>query len=76
MGMEGKRKTEICVLLRLAHDEAVDVASQEIARCYCQPEGKNLRQMGKGKVCGNAQIEEGVCHAMGEATVDEDGDAE
>lgn len=85
MGMEGKGerrtengklKTEICVLLCFAHDEAVDVASQEIARCYCQPEGKNLRQMGKGKVCGNTQIEKGVCYTVRESTVYEDGDAE
>ena len=77
----GELKSEDCKwgivpLLRLAHYETVDIASQEVARCDSKPEGKHLWQMGKGEVCGNAQIEEGVCHAMREAAVDEDGDAE
>ena len=64
------------MLLCFAHDEAVDIAPQKITRCYCQPEGKNLRQMCKGKVSGNTQIEKGVCHTVWESTVYEDGDAE
>ena len=71
-----KWKTQISSSLRLAHDEAVDVAPQEVARCDSKPEGKNLRQMGKGKVSGNTQIEKGVCHTVRESTVYEDGDAE
>ena len=66
----------LAVLLRLAHDEAVDVATEEVARCYCQPEAEDLWQVGKGEVCWYAQIEEGICHTMWETAVYEDWYAE
>ena len=50
----------LAVLLRLAHDEAVDVAAKEIAGCYCQPKEQDLGQVGKGKIHGYAQVEERV----------------
>lgn len=48
----GELKSEDCKwgivpLLRFAHYETVDIASQEVARCDNKPEGKHLRQMGK-----------------------------
>lgn len=61
-------------LARGAHDDAIEIATEEVARSYCQPKGEHLRQVGKGKVDRYAQIEERVCHTMGETTIDEDGD--
>ena len=61
-------------LARGAHDDAIEIATEEVARSYCQPKGEHLRQVGKGKVDRHAQIEERVCHTMGETTIDEDGD--
>ena len=61
-------------LARGAHDDAIEIATEEVARSYCQPKGEHLRQMGKGKVNGNAKVEKRICHTMGETTIDEDGD--
>ena len=60
-------------LFCLAHDDAVEVATEEVAGGDCQPEGKYLGQVGKGEVHRYAQIEERICHTMGEAAIDEDG---
>ena len=59
-------------LLRLAHDDAVEIASEEVAGGYSQPEGKYLGQVGNGEVHRYAQIEERICHTMGESAIDED----
>ena len=61
------------MLLLLRCDEAVEVATDEVANHQAGVEHQYLGQVGKGEVRGHGEVVERIGQAVGKAAVDEEG---
>ena len=63
----------LLMFLLLWCDEAVEVATNEVANHQAGIEHQHLGQVGEGVARGHGEVIERICQAVGESTVDEEG---